>query len=304
MYINVLYYKLFENFFKQINLFDQHLNLGRWHCQHLILFRLILIQIIPHLRSAYDLPTICLLYNRNITPSRKVYHNIMSPSDMKNMKKTDEIVYGPSLLPLEKAVAEESEMRGYQKRFLKLIIVQAPIIAWSIYFATTKILLSQSSLDIMNSKLEFIKKYELHYVYISVYMVYLARLILVTNVNGARGPTRLGRPDQHIYQVVGTKDLVLMATKGVHGRFNRAQRGILNMDEGLPLFAAGTLLVAPVFGQVVCFFLVPLYAYGRVKMAFDYKESKEVRLGGFMLAMIAEHGMFGFVGLIAIKVFF
>ena len=58
------------------------------------------------------------------------------------------------------------------------------------------------------------------------------------------------------------------------------------------------------FGQVACFFLVPLYAYGRIKMGFDYKESKKVRLGGFMFAMIAEHGMFAFVGLIVFKIFF
>lgn len=217
-------------------------------------------------------------------------------------KKTDES--GPSLLPPEKAVSEDIATTGYQKRFLKLIIIQAPIIAWSIYFVSTKMLLSQGSLDLLNVKVEFLQKYELQYLYISIYMIYLARLALVTNVNGARGPTRLDRPDQHIYQVVGSKDLVLMASDGVYGRFNRAQRGILNMDEGLPLFLTSTLLVAPVFGQVACLFLVPLYAYGRIKMGFDYKESKKVRLGGFMFAMIAEHGMFAFVGLIVFKIFF
>lgn len=74
-------------------------------------------------------------------------------------KKTDDI--GPSLLPPEKAISEDIATTGYQKRFLKLIIVQAPIIAWSIYFVSTKMVLSKSSLEILNVKVEFLRKYEL-----------------------------------------------------------------------------------------------------------------------------------------------
>ena len=55
-------------------------------------------------------------------------------------KKTDDI--GPSLLPPEKAISEDIATTGYQKRFLKLIIVQAPIIAWSIYYLVYSITVS------------------------------------------------------------------------------------------------------------------------------------------------------------------
>eukprot|EP00594_Rhizosolenia_setigera_P020013 CAMPEP_0178980998 /NCGR_PEP_ID=MMETSP0789-20121207/26812_1 /TAXON_ID=3005 /ORGANISM="Rhizosolenia setigera, Strain CCMP 1694" /LENGTH=150 /DNA_ID=CAMNT_0020671483 /DNA_START=141 /DNA_END=590 /DNA_ORIENTATION=+ len=144
---------------------------------------------------------------------------------------------GPSLLPIEKAKPEKLIYKRYTNQILKVVFIQGPIIAWTIYLVTTKILFSDTAKDLIDSKIQFLHQNDLHYVYISVYMVYLARLALVVNANGARAPTRLGRPDQHIYQVVGEDNskqaLVMMASDGVNGRFNRAQRGVMNMDEGL-----------------------------------------------------------------------
>eukprot|EP00594_Rhizosolenia_setigera_P009482 CAMPEP_0178971052 /NCGR_PEP_ID=MMETSP0789-20121207/20001_1 /TAXON_ID=3005 /ORGANISM="Rhizosolenia setigera, Strain CCMP 1694" /LENGTH=227 /DNA_ID=CAMNT_0020657861 /DNA_START=57 /DNA_END=740 /DNA_ORIENTATION=- len=212
---------------------------------------------------------------------------------------------GPSLLPIEKAKPEKLIYKRYTNQILKVVFIQGPIIAWTIYLVTTKILFSDTAKDLIDSKIQFLHQNDLHYVYISVYMIYLARLALVVNANGARAPTRLGRPDQHIYQVVGEDNkkqaLVMMASDGVNGRFNRAQRGVMNMDEGLPIFLMNTLLVSVILGQVATFFLVPLYVYGRVKFAHDYKVSAEIRLSGFLFSMIAEHGMASMIALIAIK---
>ena len=95
-----------------------------------------------------------------------------------------------------------------------------------------------------------------------------------------------------------------MATDGAYGRFNRAQRAIFNMDEGLPLFLANTLLVAPILGPVACGVVVPLYAYGRITLGYAYEECCRDRIKGFLFSMIAEHAMAAMVGLIALKATF
>lgn len=225
------------------------------------------------------------------------YHISQSPTAMTD-KKTDAV--GPSFLPKEKARSEESERARYVGVFTKLLLLQGPFIAWSLYFIT-KFVSSEASLRRMETKFELLREYELYYVYWAMFMIVLVRLVLNVNANGARAPTRLNRPDQHIYQVVGKPDLVLMANEGEAGRFNRAQRGLFNMDEGAPLMGINTLLVSFVFGPLVCFFLVPVYAYGRIKFAHDYKKDSSSRTGAFLYCMIGEHGMAALLLLIAIK---
>lgn len=207
---------------------------------------------------------------------------------------------GPSFLPLEKAKSEKALRSHYTKQFLTVVLAQGPVIAWGLY-GILKILLSSESLTIMNQKFDFLYHYELYYVYLAVFLIYLSKLAMTMNANGARAPTRLNRPDQQIYQVVGTDNMVLMATEGANGRFNRAQRANFNMEEGLPLFLTNTILVSAVLGPLVSCFLVPMYAYGRIRFAHDYKESCKARTSGFLYSMIAEHGMAALVVLIAVK---
>jgi hypothetical protein len=191
-------------------------------------------------------------------------------------KKTDDI--GPALLPPEKARTEDYMRNKYTKQLTMVVLVQGPIIGWSLYFIN-KALISEESQAIMEAKFKFLQVYQLHYLYIAIFMAYLTKLPLIVNANGSRSPARVDRPDQHIYQVVGTKQLVLMATDGVYGRFNRAQRGSVNMDESLAQFLANSLLVAPVLGTIACYFLLPMYAYGRISFAHAYKVDKTKRHG-------------------------
>eukprot|EP00553_Chaetoceros_curvisetus_P006608 CAMPEP_0204618318 /NCGR_PEP_ID=MMETSP0717-20131115/5004_1 /ASSEMBLY_ACC=CAM_ASM_000666 /TAXON_ID=230516 /ORGANISM="Chaetoceros curvisetus" /LENGTH=133 /DNA_ID=CAMNT_0051632025 /DNA_START=6 /DNA_END=407 /DNA_ORIENTATION=+ len=124
-------------------------------------------------------------------------------------KKTDEI--GPSLLPANKARTETASRTHYAKLYGKIVFVFAPIIALTMNAVAVKFFLSTESKELMERKIEFLRQYELHFVYVAVYLIYLTRLPIVISANAARSPTRLDRPDQHIYQVVGSKDLVLMA---------------------------------------------------------------------------------------------
>merc|ERR1719310_1855800 len=91
-----------------------------------------------------------------------------------------------------------------------------------------------------------------------------------------------------------------MAGTGAAGRFNRAQRGVFNTDEAMPIFLASTLIVSAVFGPAaICLSLIA--AYGRVTFGKKYKESAASRGKGFLPAMIGEGWMAALVLLCAIK---
>merc|ERR1719408_467277 len=109
---------------------------------------------------------------------------------------------------------------------------------------------------------------------------------LIVNANGARAEARVDRPDQHVYRVMdqnASKDApyVLMAGTGPQGRFNRAQRGVFNTDESLPLVLVATLLTAFVFGAMVCIILLGL-SFGAITFGCKYKEASSARGAGFL----------------------
>merc|ERR1712039_556510 len=137
-----------------------------------------------------------------------------------------------------------------------------------------------------DKKFALIYEFQFGYVYLAIWIVAIARSVLVCNANGARGPARVDRPDQQIYKIMAAdgplKDApyVMMAGTGAAGRFNRAQRGVFNTDEAMPMFLASTLIVSAVFGPAaICLSLIA--AYGRVTFGKKYKESAKSRGKGF-----------------------
>ena len=185
----------------------------------------------------------------------------------------------------------------YTSMFGKLLFLQAPVIACVLYFAA-RYSGAASSMDL---KFAFMHTHQLGWAFACWYVIYLMRLRVGMNVSAMRGPARLNRPDQHIYQLcfMGTP-FVLMATEGAAGRFNRAQRAACNTDEGLILFLSGLILVAAVFGPVALG-LALLSFVGRNKFAVDYTRSNSERGGGFLMSAVAEHGTAGCVALCAAK---
>ena len=47
--------------------------------------------------------------------------------------------------------------------FLMIVLVQGPVIAWSVYLVATKIFFSEDSKILMDTKLEFLRHYDLHW---------------------------------------------------------------------------------------------------------------------------------------------
>ena len=87
---------------------------------------------------------------------------------------------------------------------------------------------------------------------------------------------------------------VMMVTTGALGRFNRAQRACMNLDESMPLFITGILLTGSVYGPVA-FALGLLYMVGAYRFATDYKNGSKDRFTGFMLLYLSSSITSGFV---------
>jgi len=177
-----------------------------------------------------------------------------------------------------------------------ILLVVAPVLSWSVY----AIVKSFNLVSRLDDKFDLIHSWQLGYVFAAWYIVFLTRTYMAVNANGARAPARLDRPDQHVYTTLPGGARVLMASAGDAGRFNRAQRAAANMDESLPGFLTGALLVASVFGPVSLLLCV-LNGFGRVRFANLYKQSCEARGAGFMFCVLAEQVSAGLVGVCAIK---
>lgn len=204
--------------------------------------------------------------------------------------------------PLTSDLSAEDESKekktrvAYYKRLGKHIFGTANILSVGAYFVAKQF---PGQAEVFEAKFEFMHKYQLGYPYLVWYLIYLTRLYVMTNANGARSTTAIERPDQHAYEDATGKEVV-MSTKGAKGRFNRAQRALFNMDETLPLFCTGIFGASLALGPVA---LIPalINAYGRITMANKYKESAQARQAGFMPCMVGEFWTAGLVFLCAMK---
>merc|ERR1712032_457350 len=190
---------------------------------------------------------------------------------------------------------------------MKMLLVVMPIVgqvlAWTTYFCCAKLLGQQ---EIYDKKFAFAHDYQLGYVYLCIWVIFYTRSAVVCIANGARAPARVERPDQHVYKVMASsgslKDApyVMMANTGPQGRFNRAMRGVFNMDESAPYLMTNIVASGSIFGPVVlilCF----LVAYGRVTFTRKYKIATKERSAGFLPAVIGEQWIGSLVLLCAIK---
>lgn len=208
------------------------------------------------------------------------------------------------LQPLtEKTPTEAAEASKYRNLLLLIIPVVGQVFAWSTYLCGAKLLGQQEMYD---KKFALIHEFQLGYVYLAIWVISYSRAILVVSANSARAPARVDRPDQHVYQIKAAggnlKDApyVLMASTGPQGRFNRAQRGVFNTDEAMPVVLANITFAGFVFGPVITC-LALLVGYGRVQFGLNYKEAPKARGGGFFMSMIGEKWIEGLVLLCAIK---
>ena len=201
---------------------------------------------------------------------------------------------------------EEEMVAAAQSNYMSMLFVKVPFVgqalAWAVYFAHAYLF---GQLGSLNVKFEFLHTYDLGYVFLSVWIISIARTRLIVNANAMRAGARLDRPDQHIYKIMdpsAKKDApyVLMANTGAAGRFNRAQRGVYNTDEGMPLLLVNAVLAGSVFGPVVAI-LAAMVAYGRITFALGYTDHPKSRFQGFLCSVVGEGLTSALVLLIAVK---
>ena len=194
-----------------------------------------------------------------------------------------------------------------QASYMKMIYMQVPIaqllLATATYYALTLGWEPHSATPAgrtVGAKLQLIADHDLQWVYFAVWIIGLGRSRLMVNANAMRAGARLDRPDQHIYRTMDQQTrgqdvpYVLMANTGSAGRFNRAQRGVFNTDESMPLLLMNTLLAGAAFGGIVMA-LGLIVCYGRVTFGLSYTEAKSKRGKGLMLAFLGEAWMGGLV---------
>ena len=125
--------------------------------------------------------------------------------------------------------------------------------------------------------------------YLGAWVLKFCQMIIGINLGTARAKSKVGVPDQHVYQVKGAEGsklgYVLMETEGAHGDFNRAQRALQNLNENLPQFIAMYLLASYVCPKAV-FVCACVFGFGRVMGAIGYTGSAAGRLGGTMIGVL------------------
>jgi len=196
----------------------------------------------------------------------------------------------------------EKATKMYIKMLFGMMPLVGQVLAWGSYLVYVYFLGYKAAFD---AKLDFIQRYDLGWVFLSVWIISMARTRLIINANAQRAGARVDRPDQHAYKVMDSKasenaPLVLMANTGPLGRFNRAQRGVFNTDEAMPLYVANTILAGSVFGPLVVL-LNLLAAFGRVTFGLGYTEGNTGRMTGLLPSFLGEGWVSGLVLLIAIK---
>lgn len=199
--------------------------------------------------------------------------------------------------------AAAKKARAY---YISVFFIQVPAIQVALslgtYLVMAHVLGMQERLD---EKFAFLHDNDLGYVYLSIYIIGLARLVVLINANATRAGARVGRPCQHVYKVMDkaapeNAPFALMANAGWPGRFNRAQRALFNMDETLPALLVSTVLAAVVFGKA----LVPIClvnACGRAAFARTYTDATNKRMNGYMMTVISEKWVDGLVLFVAVK---
>ena len=246
---------------------------------------------LPFANVTYHQPWALVLRDLDGKSSRR---NIMSDIDRDAQGLT------PRKMDDEAAAAKAAKM------YWPMLFGQVPAIQLVLALGTYLILYYVIGYkETLDAKFAFLHAYDLGYALLAVYFIGLGRWRIMLNANVTRAAARVDRPDQHVYKVMDPKTpadapYVLMANTGRQGEFNRAQRGVFNTDEAMPMFLVSTVLAGAVFGPVILG-VVGIAVYGRIQFALLYTADQNKRGAGFMPAMIGEQWAVGLVLFAAIK---
>jgi len=196
-------------------------------------------------------------------------------------------------LPIPKQRA--SAKFGIQMNTIMFIISQA--VAWPIY-----LLGARSKYD---AKISEVAKLDLGWLYLGLFLIGIAKDIVTWHAMIVRHAGCIMQPNMYGYKVMTpagkpAMPYVLLEEDGDVGKANRAQRGIDNMMEYLPLYLAVFLATGYVF-PFPMFINICGMVISRIIYAVKYAQAKEARTAGFGLFTLCKVMADGLVVLIAIK---
>ena len=163
----------------------------------------------------------------------------------------------------------------------------------------------ESKRESADAKIAILASYDLGWVYLGIFFVKLLQLPIAIILGTARKQSKAGLPNQHVYKVMGAEGsklgYVLMENEGDHGKFNRAQRALMNYCEVFPsvalLFvAAGVVFPADAFTALM------LFSVTKIIGAIGYTEKgAEGRQSGAALNFLSINTLNGMVLIAAYK---
>jgi len=141
------------------------------------------------------------------------------------------------------------------------------------------------------------------FIYAAVFLIGFTTQILGLNVLTQRHKSKVWSPDQHVYHVEKTNDVVTIINDDSHvGALNRAQRAFFNWGEYLPSILAQTFLAGFVF-PFPTFAIIVLFFVSRLLYTLSYTKKAEARGNGFILFLVGNALLDGLVLFTTAKLF-
>mmetsp|Transcript_43816 Transcript_43816/g.80009 ORF Transcript_43816/g.80009 Transcript_43816/m.80009 type:complete len:215 (+) Transcript_43816:69-713(+) len=175
--------------------------------------------------------------------------------------------------------------------------IMGQLITWPIYFLGDTFAYDQ--------KIDMLASWKLGWLYLALPIIYYTRQLTSMNASITRVSSDIPPPHMYVYKVMtpqGEKELpyVLLEEEGPVGRANRAQRGIDNLMEYLPMYiayvlAGGFVFPFPVFVNVLIFMV------SRITYARGYTKAAGARTQGFIMFGLSQMNMEGFIVIAAAK---
>mmetsp|Transcript_9131 Transcript_9131/g.21938 ORF Transcript_9131/g.21938 Transcript_9131/m.21938 type:complete len:215 (+) Transcript_9131:105-749(+) len=204
------------------------------------------------------------------------------------------------LVKMENGLPDVPPEQKLSPKFFAVVIVvsmtMGQIIAWPIY-----LLGNRASYD---AKIDMLASLNLGWLYLALFVVYYTKQVVSSNASLERNAANVLLPNHTVLKVMSSdpKPLpyVLMEEEGIVGRANRAQRGMDNLMEYLPMYLAYLLVVGFVY-PFPAFFNACVFFFSRVKFAKDYTKATGARQAGFALYGMAQACMEGLLLIAGVK---
>mmetsp|Transcript_26582 Transcript_26582/g.32202 ORF Transcript_26582/g.32202 Transcript_26582/m.32202 type:complete len:215 (-) Transcript_26582:209-853(-) len=157
----------------------------------------------------------------------------------------------------------------------------------------------------VDAKIAIVAEYDLAWLYLGLFLIKLLQLPIGINLGKARKESKIGLPNQQVYKVCGAAGsnlgYVLMENDGALGKFNRAQRALMNYHENFPTVALQYVVASFVFPKEA-FACILVWAVATCISADGYANGVDGRMGGVVPRILSMNTLSGMLLFVAVKI--